>query len=617
MKTFLIILSIFICTQIFASERILDFHARVNVLNNGDIHVIETIKVNVENKNIRHGIYRDTPTIYFGMFYSHNKFDVTIINVTLDGIESPYHQERLINGLRVKIGSGSYYVNKGIHVYSIEYITQGQVKDLKLSNGLYWNVTGNGWNFSIDKASADIYFPTFNNIKILTQDAWTGFQGSTNQNYTSQLFDDHIHFETTKKLDKNQGFTVQTTWPLGLITEPKNKLWVFIKNNVYWLASIAMLILYTWYFYSVWKKVGVDPPKRVIYPQYKPPKNISPAAIKFILDKYYDSKSFSVAIMNLAVKGYISIEQTSKNEYILKNLKPQGKIALSSGEKVIYKHLFRYHKSIIISNTYDSKIKTASNLLDNSLTNEHKDACYKNNNNLWFFGVIISLIATLVTWGHFFNFSGFAVPYLVTSTAMIAISAVVIVLVKKPIQKYLSVIAISTFLIFTLMSHIDSYYFAYIFISLFMIIFNAMFYFLIQAPTLFGRKLLDQIEGFKLYLATAEQDRLDLMHPPEITPQLFEKYLPYALALGVENRWSKQFHKAMRIHGDEYKNYQPSWYIGHNYSNYDFASTATAIGAGLASSVVAASTPPSSNSSGGFGGGFSGGGGGGGGGGGW
>ncbi len=99
---------------------------------------------------------------------------------------------------------------------------------------------------------------------------------------------------------------------------------------------------------------------------------------------------------------------------------------------------------------------------------------------------------------------------------------------------------------------------------------------------------------------------------------IFEKYLPYAMALGVENKWSKQFNNAMKIQGKDANTYQPSWYIGNNYSNFNFATAATAIGAGLASSVVSAATPPSSNSSGGFGGGgFSGGGGGGGGGGGW
>ena len=89
-------------------------------------------------------------------------------------------------------------------------------------------------------------------------------------------------------------------------------------------------------------------------------------------------------------------------------------------------------------------------------------------------------------------------------------------------------------------------------------ILNALFYHLLQAPTVFGQKLLCKIEGFRMYLNTAEQDRLDLMHPPEMTPQLFEKYLPYALALSVENKWSEQFNNAMKIQGKDIGSYHPN-----------------------------------------------------------
>ena len=74
-----------------------------------------------------------------------------------------------------------------------------------------------------------------------------------------------------------------------------------------------------------------------------------------------------------------------------------------------------------------------------------------------------------------------------------------------------------------------------------MIFINLLFYRLLKAPTLTGRKILDKIEGFKMYLSIAEKDRLNLLNPPERTPELFEKYLPYAFALDVEQLWSEQF----------------------------------------------------------------------------
>jgi hypothetical protein len=70
---------------------------------------------------------------------------------------------------------------------------------------------------------------------------------------------------------------------------------------------------------------------------------------------------------------------------------------------------------------------------------------------------------------------------------------------------------------------------------------HVVFLFLLRAPTPLGREVLDEITGFRRYLAAAEGDRLDRMTPPEKTPRLYQAYLPYALALGVENRWSRKF----------------------------------------------------------------------------
>lgn len=616
----LLALLITLSSSALAYEKILDFHTDIHVLNDGDIHVTETIKIRVENLIIRHGIYRDTPTVYLGAFLSHQKFNVVITDVKLNGKYVDYSVENLLNGIRLKIGSKDYYVKRGIHTYTIKYITRQQIKNLDNNEGLYWNVTGTGWILPIVKASADIYMPDTNKINILTQDAWTGPQKSTEQNFTSKLYNDHIHFETTRELKKHEGLTIQATWPSGVITNPKNQTWIFIKNNFFWLASILMLFLYPWYFYNTWKNVGIDPPKQPVYPLFNPPNDISPAAMKFVRSKYYDSKNFSVAIMSLAAKNFISIEQITKKKYILTKQNNKNDKTLSKGEKVLFNYLFDRQKTLTISNKYNSRIETATGLLEKTIVNEHQDAFYKDNNQVWLYGVAISLVVLLLTWIHFFNFSSYWLPYLFMPVGAILASTGIMHFAKKPIQQLLAGVVPAVILVFVMVAQSNKVYIAYLVLIIFIILLNALFHYLIQAPTVFGQNLLGKIEGFRMYLNTAEQDRLDLMNPPEMTPKLFEKYLPYALALDVENRWSEQFDKAMKIQGKDMKNYHPDWYIGNSYSNFSFSTTASSIGAGLATSVVSASTPPApSGGSGGFGGGggFSGGGGGGGGGGGW
>jgi uncharacterized membrane protein YgcG len=145
---------------------------------------------------------------------------------------------------------------------------------------------------------------------------------------------------------------------------------------------------------------------------------------------------------------------------------------------------------------------------------------------------------------------------------------------------------------------------------------NAVFFHLLKAPTLKGRQVMDQIEGFKMYLSVAEKERLEILHPPEKTPELFEKYLPYALALDVENEWSEQFAEVLAQTQVDGQAYHPAWYRGSSWDGFRASSFADNLGGAFAGAIASASSPPGS-SSGSGGGGSSGGGGGGGGGSGW
>jgi uncharacterized membrane protein len=149
-----------------------------------------------------------------------------------------------------------------------------------------------------------------------------------------------------------------------------------------------------------------------------------------------------------------------------------------------------------------------------------------------------------------------------------------------------------------------------------LIFINCLFVHLLKALTLKGRRVMDQIEGFKIYLSVAEKERLEMLHPPAKTPELFEKYLPYALALDVENEWSEQFAEVLARAQEEGRPYTPVWYHGRSWDSFSPSRFSNSLGSSFAGAIASAATPPGS-SSGSGGGGFSGGGGGGGGGSGW
>ncbi len=145
---------------------------------------------------------------------------------------------------------------------------------------------------------------------------------------------------------------------------------------------------------------------------------------------------------------------------------------------------------------------------------------------------------------------------------------------------------------------------------------NWIFYELLKAPTLAGRELLDKIEGFKQYIDIAERHELDFKHPKGRSPELFEEYLPYALALGVEQQWGESFADVLAQTQASGSRYTPRWYRGSHWNHTNISGFTHSLGSSFTSAIASSSTAPGS-SSGSGGGGSSGGGGGGGGGGGW
>ena len=141
---------------------------------------------------------------------------------------------------------------------------------------------------------------------------------------------------------------------------------------------------------------------------------------------------------------------------------------------------------------------------------------------------------------------------------------------------------------------------------------------LVRAPTREGRALLDEIEGLALYLGVAERDDLARLRgpdePPVLSAKRYEELLPYAVALDVEDAWTKKFTAAVGVAAAAETARRIGWYRGDGPLN-DLGELSSAVGSELGSRIASASTPPGS-SSGSGGGGSSGGGGGGGGGGG-
>jgi len=544
-----------------AAERILDYRSEIEVKADATVIVAEHIAVEAAGEIIRRGIYRDFPTDYRDRLGNRYRVAFEVLEVTRNGAPEPYHTERRANGVRVYVGRADRFVEHGRQDYRIVYRTDRQLGYFERHDELYWNVTGNGWDLPIDRAGAVVRLPDGVPMGEVTLEAYTGRQGSTEQSYAADIDGREAVISATRSLGPREGFTIVVGWPKGHVHEPgpAERVARTLADNRGLLLAVLGLLLVLGYLGWAWSRYGRDPRKGVIFPHYAPPERYSPASARYIMRMGYDHRAFTAAIISLAVKGHIEIDEHEGKYTLVKLASDQP---LAAGEQALRDALFAKGVFVELDNKNHALMRAARRAHERSLKRDYRKIYFYTNSNL--------LLPSL------------------GATAALVLAIGLLDAFRPMVFAVLGVI---------LLAHI-------------------VFAWLLRAPTARGRMLMDKLEGFRSYLEVAEKDELNLRNPPEKTPELFERYLPFALALGVEQQWAEKFAALFaRLDRQQETSYRPTWYRG-DFHAADIGKFTSGIGSSLSTAIASASTPPGS-SSGGGGGGSSGGGGGGGGGGGW
>jgi len=618
------------------TERILDFHSDATVAGDGTLTVTETIAVVATGRQIKHGIIRDFPTTYRGPMGETVTVGFEILGVTRDGRPEPYRTESLSNGVRIYIGDKDVFVDKGRHVYALTYRTDRQIGFFGDYDELYWNVTGSEWTFVIERANVAVHLPA--GADIVDWAAYTGRPGEKGRDFRvvqPGAFGSAIEIETTRPLVPGEGFTVAVSFPKGFIAPPTEiqKAAFFLSDNAPVVAGALGLAVLLGYFLIVWARVGRDPAAGAIVPHYVPPDDISPAAARYVSRMGYDDTAFTAAVVDMAVKGYLRIEERGNGDYTLVRT---GETAhLSAGERALAGKLFPSGSdSLSVERKNYKRLQMAQKALRESLKRAFAKAYFLKNTGYFIPGLAISVatLAAIALASREPAVPGFLAVWLTGWTAGCyflmrqAYDSWRLVLVRGKVLFVIPAIFVTVFSLPFLGAEAFVFWqFAKVVtipaaLSLALVAFvDALFFDLLKAPTRLGRTLLDRIEGFALYLSVAEKDRLNFHNPPDRTPELFERFLPYALALGVEQAWTEQFAGVVGAAAQgpgEGGGYRPSWYAGRGFSSRGLSGFASSLGDSFAGAVASSSRSPGS-SSGSGGGGSSGGGGGGGGGSGW
>jgi len=564
-----------------AEERILDYRSDIAIRPDGALDVVETITVRAEGRLIRRGIYRDFPTRYRDRLGNRVVVGFELLGVERNGQPEPHFTERRGNGVRINTGNDDLLPTPGEFTYTLRYRTTRQLGFFDGFDELYWNVTGTGWALPIDSVGATVTLPQAVPPDQLRLDGYTGVQGASGSDYRVQVKDAgaRVQFQTTRPLAAREGLTLVVGFPKGLVAAPTSgdRAASFLHDNRGVLIALIGLALLLAFYVLRWRRYGVDPQPGAIFARYQPPEGHSPAGIRFVRKMAYDERCFAADVVDMAVRGLLVIERLDQDgsERWLLRRRPDGDPArLTAAQQMLAGRLFDGAQTITLTDQQATRVRMSRARHMKALSKRYHPRYFLANGGTIAVGVLLWLV------------SGGVALAVAQGDGLVAMIAV-----------------------------LGAGFVAHI-----------VFGWLMKAPTAEGRRLLDEIEGLRLYLSVAERDELARLPPPSaedrdgsgaeppLDADRYQALLPYALALDVEDAWTGVFTAAVGAAAATATAASITWYRGGG-SLDSLGQISSALGSSLSQQIASAATPPGS-SSGGGGGGFSGGGGGGGGGGG-
>lgn len=608
------------------TERILSFHSDITVDKKSALSVTEDIKVHSLGINIKRGIYRALP-LSRNLNNKTQKVRYNIISVKKDGVEEDYHEETGDGYLKIYVGKKDVILSPGDYNYEIKYTTENQIGFFDKYDEIYWNVNGTVWDFAIDTISAKVTLPE--GAKILQNSCYTGAYGNNAQNCSSKVLADNSMEWSATNLGPNEGLTIAAGFQKGIMVPPPPP--TSIEKYGVLIGGIIIFLGLLFYYYSTWRKYGVDPEKPTVYPQFNVPENLSPASMGYIKDENFKNKLVTASIVNLAVKGYLKIIEGESSgilglfntkTFTLNKLKEPDQ-SLSKEEISLMNTLFTGNETITFDGQYNSQVENVVNSFKGALEFQYEKFLNEGNN----YGklvVPIVLISIVYALGLIISFKIDPEVEKVIGGVFIYVISLVIFCVVAFLSNRVSwkfLIPVPFVVLIALFGFIKvgnngselinfsvSYFFVILGFTSLMI-----YQYLIKRPSEEKLRKQSLIEGFKMYMGAAENEQLKFHNPPQMTPQVFETLLPFAMVLGVDDIWGKKFDQVLKNMASG-TDYVSTWYVGSAINYYSFGNV---LNSSLTHSIQSASTQPSSSSSGSGGGGFSDGGGGGGGGGGW
>lgn len=559
------------------AERIKSFKQDLVVNGDGSVRVTERITYDFEGAS-RHGIYRDIPFRNSDGSY----LDILDVNAADDASATPTSVSQNPKNLRVRIGDPNVLVS-GIRQYAISYTVKNSLVSFEKYDELYWNVTGSQWTVPIERASASVAFEG-GSPKVVQFSCYRGPSGAASE-CSGVSADGAVRFPDTSLAPK-EGMTIAVGFAKGFASGvsriggqtnageppvsryPSTERPSIFGDSEQWGIEAALcaaaLALLAWFWSRNRDSRSQDP----VVAWYEPPMGLPPISLGTLVDKDVDMRDIAAQILSLAQRGYLSISRItekhlmvfSSTDYLVRVEKDPSGLTFAADTKVLNMLFLDGPESgstVLMSDLKKSRYRVGEKAKE--IRQDVADLLERDG------------YMDRKTYASFvppvFGAGMIAAYAAVKAGALAGVGAVVLMAVL--------------FLAFIASRSIKGKY----------------------TPS--GADIRQKILGFRMFLSVTDKERFDFHNAPEKDPKQFMEYLPYAVALGVEEKWAEQFRDVLIP--------EPEWYRGSPGDGFVVAGFVSDLHS-FSGSLAVAAVPAKSGSGGG---GFSGGGGGGGGGGSW
>jgi uncharacterized membrane protein YgcG len=467
--------------------------------------------ITVDFRGAHQGLFRTIPVRYQrrGLEFALRVDDVHVFDENV----APLRAEVTRYERAIRIKAWVPGAVDAVRTVIITYRVRRALIDVDGHEELYWNVTGNEWDVPIRQVEAIVSSPAAIPLDQIRSLAYTGPLGTSGAEYTEERADAFLTFRTTRALRPREGLTIAVGWPPGAIRGPsaaRTALWWLDDNWPLVLPFFTLGVILI-----VWRRYGRDPGGTpTVKPEYAPPEGMLPAAGGALVTERALPRDFVATLVDLAVRGYLRIEEVEadfgESEFIFHRLKAvPGDPALTPIELRVLGVFFGKDWSLEtrrlseVKRDYDNVFPPVRDEIYRMMV---KDGLFPSSpeqvRSLWLVGGIAIVCAAA-----FIGVSG--ADWLATAPMPFAIglgASGLIVLVFSP---------------------------------------------LMPRKTWRGAQAVARVRGFREFLERTSQDELR-----RLPPDTLHKWLAWAIALGVSERWIHSF--------DGLTVTEPAWYSGRD-----------------------------------------------------